>query len=162
MGPDRRLLDQLANLRGSKTLIIGIGNILKGDDAVGPLICKKLQKANVSAEIIDAGTVPENYIQPIVKKAPNKLVIIDAVDFAAPPGKIEIFSPLRLSSVAFSTHALSPRLFIDMITAQIDLDVYFLAIQPAQTALGKSVTPPISQAVELTTNLLIEIFPPPT
>ncbi|MHC4292856.1 MAG: hypothetical protein ACYSTX_01070, partial [Planctomycetota bacterium] len=62
-------LDHLKALTDTNTLFIGIGQVLKGDDAIGPLLVEKL-KGKISADIIEAGTVPENYIQPIVKKAP--------------------------------------------------------------------------------------------
>jgi len=61
------LFEQLNKLRGSKTVIVGMGNVLKGDDGAGPLICQQLN-GKVCAELIDAGTVPENYIQTIKKK----------------------------------------------------------------------------------------------
>ena len=91
MGTDENVLKQLKKLRGSKTVIVGIGNILKGDDGVGPLICQQLHNNQICAELIDAGTVPENYIQPIVRKAPQNLIVIDAIDFGAAPGTINIF-----------------------------------------------------------------------
>ena len=31
----------------------------------GPLVCEQFGRAKICAELIDAGTVPENYIQPI-------------------------------------------------------------------------------------------------
>ena len=158
MGTERRFIEQLKKLRGSATVIIGIGNTLKGDDGVGPLICRKLAQAEICAEIMDTGTVPENYIQPIINKAPQNLVIIDAIDFAGPPGSVKIFKPNQLSSLAISTHTLSPHLFVDMIQHEIDVDVYFIGIQPAQTQLGQPLSSPIGEVVELLSNTLAEIF----
>jgi len=158
MGIDQ-LLQQLSELRDSKTLIIGIGSTLKGDDGAGPLVCEQLA-GKTCAEIIDAGTVPENYIQTIIKKAPRNLLVIDAVDFNASPGTINIFKPEQISSFAFSTHTLSPRLFIDMITRQIQVEVYLLGIQPAQTQLGQAISNPVSKAIQQLTQALIEVFPP--
>ena len=68
MGTDEQLFEQLNKLRDSATVIVGIGNTLKGDDGAGPLVCQQLRRAKVCAGLIDAGTVPENYIQPIIKK----------------------------------------------------------------------------------------------
>jgi hydrogenase maturation protease len=110
--------------------------------------------------LIDAGTVPENYIQPIIKKAPQNLLIIDAIDFGASAGTISIFKPEQLNSSVFSTHTLSPRLFVDMVCRNINVDVYFVGIQPAQTQLGQSISPDISQAVQRLVRVLTEIFPP--
>ena len=76
---------QLSKFRKSKVLILGIGNPLKADDAAGPLVCEKIS-GRVKADVIDAGTVPENYIGSIIKKAPENILIIDAIDFDAKPG----------------------------------------------------------------------------
>ena len=165
MGTDQQLLRQLNKLRNSATVIVGIGNLLKGDDGVGPLVCEQLA-GKTSAELIDAGTVPENYIQPIIKKAPRNLLVIDAIDFGAPAGTIRIFEPERLNSYALSTHTLSPRLFVDMVCQNLrrdpalrEPDVYFVGIQPAQTQLGQSVSPQVSQAVQQLSQILAELFP---
>jgi len=157
---DKQLFEQLRKFRGSRTLIVGIGNILKADDGAGPLVCEQLGRANVCADLIDAGTVPENYIQPIIKKAPQNLLVIDAIDFAASPGTIKIFEPEQLNSHTISTHTLSPRLFVDMVCQNIKLDVYFVGIQPAQIQLGQSVSPQVSQTIQKLCRALTDIFPP--
>ena len=160
MGADRRLFEQLNKLGGSYTVIVGIGHPLKGDDAVGTFICQQLQHEKISADIIDAASAPENYIQPIIKKAPANLIIIDAVDFGAPPGSMNIFEPHRLASLIVSTHALSPHLFIDMITRSIKVEVCFIGIQPAQTQLGESLSAPVEQTAGKLISALERIFPP--
>ena len=154
----RELLDEL---RGSRTVIVGIGNTLKGDDAAGPLLCQQLQRIGIGAELIDAGTVPENYIQPIIKKAPQNLLIIDAMDFGAAPGTIRVFKPEQLSSVVYSTHTLSPRIFVDMVCRSIKVDVYFIGIQPAQVKLLSPVSEQVSRAIDRLARLIAEAFPRP-
>jgi len=157
MNEDRRLFEQLEGLGGSRTVILGIGNTLKGDDAVGPLVCEGLA-GRVRAEVIDAGAVPENYIQAIIRKNPQTLLIIDAIDFGAAAGTINVFRPNQLGSAAISTHTLSPRLFVDMIKQDIEVDVYFLGIQPVQTELGRALSPPVEQALQRLVRTLAEVF----
>jgi len=159
MSTDQQLFEQLNKLRGSKTDIVGIGNTLTGDDGVGPLICEQLRQAGVGVELIDAGTVPESYIQPIIKKAPRNLLIIDAIDFGDSPGTINIFKPEQLNSLVVSTHTLSPRIFVDMITQAIDVDVYFIGVQPAQTTFGQFLSDDIRCALQRLVDLLVDIFP---
>ena len=161
MSPDKSLSEQLNKLRDSSALILGIGNILKGDDAAGPLVCRRLKEAKISAGLIDAGTVPENYIQRIIKKAPQTLIVIDAIDFGAEAGTIRIFKPEHLDSLVVSTHTLSPRLFIDVIRRSIRVDVYFIGIQPAHTQLGQPASTAVSRAIEELSAVLTEVFPPP-
>jgi hydrogenase 3 maturation protease len=160
MGTGESLFEQLNHLRGSRTVILGIGNLLKGDDGAGPFVCQQLRHSKISAEIIDAGTVPENYIQVIVKKAPDNLLVIDAIDFGAEAGAIEIFKPERLNSFAISTHTLSPHLFVDMLSQQIKVEVYFIGIQPAQTHLGQSVSGQVKEAAQQLLRILTDLFPP--
>jgi hydrogenase 3 maturation protease len=134
-------------------LIVGIGNTLKADDGIGPQICLQL-KENIPDNVIDTGTVPENYIQVIINKAPKVILFIDAIDFNAPPGTIKIFDPSQLSSGGISTHRLSPRLLIDMISQSIPAKIYFIGIQPKVMTIGY----PMSQEVELAKEELLKLF----
>ena len=155
---DRDFLEQLEALRGSKTLILGIGNIIKGDDGAGPAVCEKLKTAKLCAEVIDAGTVPENYIGPIIKRSPEKLLIVDATDFGATAGSIKMFEPGNLSSYAFTTHTLSPHLFVDMIKQEIEVEVYLIGIQPEHVELGQPLSESVNGAVESLCQCLEEVF----
>lgn len=159
MNAEEQLFDQLSTLRNSKTLIVTIGNVLKGDDAVGPLLCQQLT-GRINAEIIDAGTVPENYIQSIIRKAPENLLIVDAIDFAGSGGAIRMFEPSQLSSFIMSTHSLSPRVFVDMITKEINVQVYFLGIQPLQIQMVQPLSAEVDKAMQKLITILTEIFGP--
>ena len=154
----KELRESLSFPGKSKTIILGIGNSLKGDDGAGPALCERL-KGKIGSEVIDAGTVPENYIQVIIKKNPQVLVIVDAVDFKASPGSIKVFRPEQLDSVIISTHTLSPRVFIDMIRSEIETDVYFVGIQPAQAKLAEPISPEVNEAIGLLEKILTEILP---
>ena len=154
---DEQLLERLINLQGSKTIILGIGNTLKGDDGAGAIVCRQLA-GKTSAEVIDAATVPENYIQLIIKKAPRNLLIVDAIDFGGQPGTINLFKPEQLGSLVVSTHTLSPRIFIDLIVQEIDVRVYFLGIQPLRTQIGSCLSAAVDKAVRELVSILTEIF----
>jgi len=157
MAISRKIFHQLNKLRGSRVLILGIGNVLKSDDGAGSVLCRQLS-GKVRAEIIDAGTVPENYIQPVIDKAPKNLLIVDAVDFKALPGTVQIFKPEQLNSLITSTHSLSPRIFIDMIAGEIDVAVYFIGIQPAKTSFGQALSVEVSCVVQQLSALFISLL----
>jgi hydrogenase 3 maturation protease len=142
----KNLSEQLRKLIPAKTVIVGIGNTLKGDDGAGPKLCDILRD-KIAAEIIDAGSTPENYIARIVKMSPEKLLIIDAVDFGAAPGTIKIFDIKDLSRFLFSTHSLSPHLFIETIQSEIEVEVIFIGIQPANLQLGQGLSKQVSDAI---------------
>ena len=133
----------LENLITPETLTVCIGSSLKGDDGVGPFVCDILRKV-VPERIIDAATVPENHIQPIINKNPDVLLIIDAIDFDSPAGTIQLFEHEQVHSVSVSTHTPSPRLFLDVIFQSIKPRVVFIGIQPGHVEFGMS----LSQDVE--------------
>jgi hydrogenase 3 maturation protease len=160
MSTQHQLKSRLNSIRDSAVLIVGVGNILKGDDAAGPLLCEKLKQAGISTQVIDAGTAPENYIQKIINKVPQNLLVVDAIEFGAPPGTIEIFNCEQLDSHAFSTHTLSPRFFVDIIHKSINVDVYFIGIQPAHIQLGSPVSEQVNSAIENLCRILMDIFRP--
>jgi len=142
----RNLLGRLGKLIPAKTVIVGIGNILKGDDGAGPKFCSALG-GKIAAEVIDAGTTPENYIGKIVRISPKKLLIIDAIDFGASPGTLKLFGKQNLQQFTLSTHCLSPHFFVQAITSEIDTEVFFIGIQPAHLHLGRDMSKQVAVAV---------------
>jgi hydrogenase 3 maturation protease len=159
MGVDLQLLESLARWRGSNAVILGIGNTLKGDDAAGPLVCERLSSRGL-AKVIDAGAVPENYIGPVLKASPDVLFIVDAVDFGGHPGQIRVLAPEQIHELAFSTHALSLHLSIDLIRRERKLEVYVIGVQVATTKLGDCVSSPVRKAVETLADTLTELLQP--
>jgi len=154
----RQLSEQLELWRGSTAVILGIGNVLKGDDGAGPLLCEHLA-GRVSAKVIDAGTVPENHVRPIVTGQPDHLLIVDAVDFGETPGTLRLFEPQDINSFAFSTHALSPRLFLDVLRSETGADICLIGIQPSHTEFGRPVCPAVQESVRMLADLIAGVFP---
>ena len=155
MCADDEFCEQLKKICGRSTVVIGIGNTLKGDDGAGCFVCRQL-KDTAPQKVIEAGTVPENYIGPIIDKRPEVLVVIDAIDFGGSAGQIKTFTPEELSSAAFSTHTLSPRLFVDVICNSISTEVWFVGIQPGQTELWEGLSAEVERAVGMVAEILKE------
>ena len=147
------VLASLRNILPDDILLVGMGNSLKADDGIGPEICSLL-KETIPDNVIDTGTVPENYIQVIIKKGPEVILFIDAIDFGASPGMIRGFHPCQLSSGVITTHTLSPRLLSDMVAQSIPAKIYFIGIQPKSMMIGH----PMSEEVESAKKELLKIF----
>ena len=147
MGTDRQLSEFLETLCGSDLLILGVGSVLKGDDAAGPLVCERLS-GKLSAKVIDAGTAPENHIRPILKAGPDIVLIVDAVDFGGQPGQIRLLGSEQIRKSGLSTHALSLHLFIDVLRREASMDVHLIGIQAGHLRLGDPVSPAVEHAIE--------------
>jgi hydrogenase 3 maturation protease len=151
------LTEHLKNCQYNNTLILCIGNSLKGDDGAGPALYQKL-KGRTATDLIDAGTVPENHIEKIIKKAPANLIIIDTADFGSPPGTIKLLNRHQLQSAAISTHTISPALFLERITSRIDVEIYFIGLQPTQLSLGQGLSTEVNEAIGTLEKLFTKAF----
>ena len=98
--------------------------------------------------LIDAGEVPENYLSPIIKAKPDTIMVVDAADFGGKPGEVRIFETEDISKIGFTTHTLSPRVFMDCLKQQTDADIFLLAIQPQTIELGAFLTPELKSSIK--------------
>jgi hydrogenase maturation protease len=75
-----------------KTLILGIGNILLGDDGVGVHVVRSLRKGKTESggsEYMDGGTLSFT-LAGAVEEA-DRLIVIDAAQLHAAPGTVRLF-----------------------------------------------------------------------
>jgi hydrogenase 3 maturation protease len=134
-----------------KVSIVGIGNIIRGDDGLGPKLIELLRARSFrSAQLFDCGTAPENYIFPILSTSCDTVILVDAADMGIAAGDIKVFSLDEISNVSFSTHNPSPRLFADLLkTGKDDMNIFVVSIQPKTTALGASLSKEVLDGLEI-------------
>ncbi|MFC1683200.1 hydrogenase 3 maturation endopeptidase HyCI [Candidatus Zixiibacteriota bacterium] len=148
-------LVQLRTLLQGRVVIVGVGNQLRGDDGFGPYMIEQLQ-GKVSAELIDCGEVPENFLGPIRSHDPDTVLILDAADFSARPGALEVFDVYRWEGGGFSSHSLSLRLFADLLTHDTGAQIYLVAIQPKHVELGQAMSKEVQEGCRGLQRFLIE------
>ena len=139
--------------------IIGIGNIMRGDDGCGPKLIENLKKKNPKANLFDCGTVPENYIFPILTTSCDTVMLVDAADFGMKPGSIKLFSLSEVSGSGLSTHNFSLRLFTDLLmTGKDNLNIFIVSIQPKTIALGEPLSEEVKSSLEALTDILCPLL----
>ena len=134
-------------------LLVGIGNLLRGDDGLGPKIIAALE-GKVKADLLDVGEVPESYTGKILAAHADTIVLIDAVDFGAAPGDLAILEPEDFAARTVSTHRMSLGLFSRYIQENSHADLFALGIQPAKIGLGESMSPAVARSVQGLAELL--------
>jgi hydrogenase maturation protease len=143
-------------IKGRAT-IVGIGNIMRGDDGLGCKLIEMIRAEKVNARLFDCGTAPENYAIPILATSADTIIFVDAADMGSLPGEIAIVGLENISRVSFSTHSPSPRLFIDLLkTGKEDLNIFFISIQPGSTSLGSQMSDAVRQSLELLKDALVK------
>lgn len=133
-----------------RRLLVTIGNELMGDDAAGPLLARLMQSGPVRGwQVIDCGSVPENFVHQIRKFGPDVVVAVDACDMGLDPGSIRLLSQgdILASDWMCSTHQLSLRFFLYAVGETVP-DVRFIGIQPKCLAFGAPVSAEVRSAVQ--------------
>ncbi len=148
---DNSQLTKLKKLLKQKTLIVGIGNPLKGDDGAGPELIRKLEEKKLPAgkyRLLDVGEAPENYLHNIIKEKPDTLMLVDAVDMKISPGSVKILKYDDILDNSLSTHNASLKLTMDYIKSEINTDIFIVGIQPAGVGFGDSISAEVNEAIK--------------
>lgn len=140
-----------------KTLIIGVGNTLRGDDGLGPFLINQLN-GKIIADLLDAGEIPESYLGRIIDSQPDTIIVVDAVDMQASPGTIAIVEIEELAKVSWSTHRLSLALFMKYVQENTSSVIFLVGVQPGTTELGRKMTPPIEETLQVLVRYFIDVL----
>ncbi|MGM0404845.1 MAG: hydrogenase maturation peptidase HycI [Thermoplasmatota archaeon] len=127
----------------ARKLIMGVGNDIRGDDAVGELIAREFEKPGW--ETVDCGSVPENHIIMVEEGNYDLVLIIDAASMGLEPGEIRIVPREKLGVFTMSTHALPLSLVMDYLEDKVG-EVVLIGIQPKDMSLKEGITPEIEEA----------------
>ncbi|MBP7087992.1 MAG: hydrogenase 3 maturation endopeptidase HyCI [Candidatus Omnitrophica bacterium] len=139
-----------------RVIIIGVGNILRGDDALGPIFIKKLtQKSKITC--FDVGVSPENYIGKIARENPDTILIIDALYLNKPCGEYAILGPSEITNSGFTTHDISPAIFLELLKIKTNANIYFLGIQPKNTSFGEGLSQEVKSTISSLFKLIMEV-----
>ncbi len=126
-------------------LLVGVGNRLKSDDAVGIYICENLQvSGRKQVLIVESGI--EKFVGKINSLSPDLLVLVDCTDFNKTAGFIKLFSVEEIPDNTFHTHTIS----LGRISEFFKMRTCILGIQPENVGFGEEISPVvISKADEL-------------
>ncbi|MFW9830546.1 MAG: hydrogenase maturation peptidase HycI [Candidatus Thorarchaeota archaeon] len=153
----KRLIEAFKN--SPKSTIIGIGNDLKADDGIGPYIINQLQHyAPPNIELINANTVPENFIGHLIDTAPSFILLIDAAMMQTTPGEIRLIDKNTIGGVAFSSHQLPLTFFIEYLETNLKTTILILGIQPLTDEFTQPISEPVQSAAKTIISTLTDIF----
>jgi hydrogenase maturation protease len=138
----------------ARTVVIGLGNPLMGDDGLGLVALERLRAAYAlppEVELVDGGTWGMNLL-PVIEDA-ARVILIDAIDVAAAPG-----TPLRLErerlprylATKISPHQVDLRdvLALAELRGTLPADTVALGLQPARIALGNELSEVLFRRVD--------------
>lgn len=125
------------------------GSVLRGDDAVGPLLAKNLMDAPLEGwEIVDGGQTPEDDLYYIRELCPRKVVFVDAAQMGFEPGSIRRLTAQDVAKQCMiTTHSLPISFLLGQLGEVCD-DVVFLGVQVKGTEFFDPLSDEIRAALE--------------
>ncbi|MBN1957801.1 MAG: hydrogenase maturation protease [Desulfuromonadales bacterium] len=142
------LLDRVFAPAPEEDLIIGIGNSLRSDDGIGPLVADRLM-AFPRLRVENIALRPEACIDLLTGCRPRQVVIFDAADFSGAPGELRLIDRARLPGHALTSHRLPLAPMLEWIEFEYATPCHCLGIQPASLHLGEQLTPQVSRTADL-------------
>jgi hydrogenase 3 maturation protease len=124
-------------LKGAqRTVLLGVGSELRGDDIAGLLIAEAL-KDNPALTVINGGTAPENFTGEIKKIQPTHLIIVDSAEMQKEPGFVKLIDVEEVSGYSFSTHSLPMKVMTDYLLKYFPCEIIIIGIQPKSLGFGE-------------------------
>jgi hydrogenase maturation protease len=141
--------------------IIGLGNVMRGDDAVGLLAASRLrQEVGDRAEVIKAEPTGVDVVE--LMKGARVVLLIDAARSGQSPGTVHRFDasmgPIGMRMHSPSSHALGLSEALELARAMGILPeaVIVYGIEVGNTELGQPLSPPVAKALEEVVRLVIQ------
>ena len=130
-------------------VIIGMGNELRADDAVGLYVVRRLKSFSSSRlKVFEGQMTPEVYIGQACAAYPTHVLIIDAAELGKEPGMWQILLPEKIEPGLFTTHSIPAVEVAAEINRRCGAEVVFVGIQPRSRDVSIGLSTDCQKAVE--------------
>lgn len=142
-----------------RTLVIGIGNQLRGDDGIGPAVVARLRAALPDVAAIETLHDPLALLD--AWGDADTVVVVDAVESGAVPGTLHRFeahaAPLPARCFGRSTHAIGLAATIELGRAlgRLPARLIVLGIEAERFGIGQCLSRPLDAALEAAVVMLL-------
>jgi hydrogenase 3 maturation protease len=141
-----------ANDSAWRVAILGLGSEEWGDDAAGLWVARYLgrrQQASPSEElnVIEAGSMPENFAGPLRRFSPDLVLLIDATRGGPEAGKIRWIEASEIGGVSASTHGLPLSVQAEYLRLELGCQVGLIGIEGESFNFGEPLSPSVRRAV---------------
>jgi len=147
-------------VRSTRVLVAGVGNVLRGDDGFGPAVAELLiDVLPEGAEVIETGTGGIALLQELMVGC-SGLIVVDAVERGAPPGTVFLIEPEVEPGVHVpDVHLANPARVLSMAKTMGVLPerVVIIGCQPEDTEeLVQGLSAPVQRALAIAVSKIEE------
>ncbi|MBK9178572.1 MAG: hydrogenase maturation protease [Acidimicrobiales bacterium] len=146
------------------TLVVGCGNLLRGDDAVGPVLVRMLAERGVPSgvQLADAGTAGMDVA--FAMRGQDHVIVVDACSTGGEPGTLHRVAAEVVEQLPTATgldlhgyrwdHALAFARWL--LQDEYPAEVTAYLVEVASTELGDPLSPRVQDATERLAQLLLD------
>lgn len=141
--------------------MIGLGNRLRGDDGIGPIVLNEFGKKynDGSFNLIEAGADAFSVLEYLIGGQPN--IVVDCANMGLAPGIVKCFrlnkNILKTVDSMVSLHGFSFAEIYNMAESLGKLaPTSLIGVQPATIEFGQRLSPQVEQAIPQILDLIIE------
>jgi hydrogenase maturation protease len=135
------------------TLVVGLGNPLRGDDGIGVRVAQALMEGPLPAgvEVLDGGTQGLGLVS--VLEGRRRAIVVDAADVGRAPGEFVRFTPDEVNLLGgdqrLSIHdaGLRDALLLARVLGVLPDQVVILGVQPANLDWDQDLSPAVQAAL---------------
>lgn len=147
------------------TLVLGLGNILCGDEGIGCRVVEYLYATREyppAVAIADGGTMGQELLGPVMEV--SSLLLIDCGDFGLKPGETILRSnkgiPVWLGIAKMSPHqgSFSEVLALAQLKNRLPKNITLLAIQPEKLSFGEKLSRTLKDNLPAYASIVEEIL----
>jgi len=145
------------------SILVGIGNRLRGDDAFGPMLIDRMREYHdMPWRVFDAEETPENLSGAIAALEPESVLLLDACRSVGAPGDVSLFPMEAIPYGGISTHAPSLRLFAEFLSWRVSCPVAILGVEPCVLSMGAPLSPAVERSLDTVAGVLERLASNPT
>ncbi|MFH0815560.1 MAG: hydrogenase maturation protease [Methanobacteriota archaeon] len=164
--------DQLAGfLQGaSLAVVLGVGSELRGDDAAGILVARRLAESFPARQAGNAGdgssiglvaleghTSPESMAGKIIKLKPSHVLIVDAAEMGLSPGGWGMLGRGELDRTMTSTHRIPLAALAEHLEESCGCKTGFVGVQTGKCGVVVGVSEPVLRAIGEISDKIVQI-----
>lgn len=138
--------------------VLGIGNDLRSDDGLGPLIVNSLDIHSPNIMIENVESVPESFAHPLSEFGAERVILIDAADMRKNPGHIELVTKDRIKGINISTHSMPLSFLMMYLEQETGGKTILIGIQPKSIQFGEGLNPEIQAVADGIIDMLKRIL----
>jgi hydrogenase maturation protease len=150
----------LVSTDAKKTLVLGLGNVIMGDEGVGVHVVRALEKHALppNVECLDGGTGGFILLEPLQNA--GHIILIDATDDGNPPGTVTRTAPRfsRDYPPTLTAHDIGVKDLLDafyMQSGEREVVLYAITINPKQP-IAMELSPALARAADEAIGRILE------